>query len=117
MGTPVALVSVNAARVRGGPAAADGGVAIFNSFDLPRRDPAGLRCVDSARALTMTQSTMFLRSTLVAVATLVGASVAGAQTTVILNQPGTQVTDTMIQAGHSAQTHFNGTGVLATRAS
>ena len=42
---------------------------------------------------------------------------AQAQTTLILDAPGTQVTDVMIQAGASANTNFNGSDMLATRAS
>jgi endonuclease/exonuclease/phosphatase family metal-dependent hydrolase len=42
---------------------------------------------------------------------------AGAQTTVTLNAPATQVTDVMIQAGASANTNFNASAMLATRAS
>ena len=42
---------------------------------------------------------------------------AGAQTTVILDAPGTQVTDVMIQAGASANTNFNASDMIATRAS
>lgn len=42
---------------------------------------------------------------------------AGAQTTVILDAPGTQVTDVMIQAGASANTNFNASDMFATRAS
>jgi endonuclease/exonuclease/phosphatase family metal-dependent hydrolase len=41
---------------------------------------------------------------------------AGAQTTVTLNAPGTQVTDVMIQAGPSAGTNFNTSDSIATRA-
>jgi endonuclease/exonuclease/phosphatase family metal-dependent hydrolase len=58
------------------------------------------------------------RTTLFAVATVAGSIVtAGAQTTLVLNAPGTQVTDTMVQAGSSANTNFNKSEVLATRAS
>src|SRR5215207_9467117 len=42
---------------------------------------------------------------------------AGAQTTLVLKTPGTQVTDTMIQAGSSASTNFDRLDVLMTRAS
>ena len=42
---------------------------------------------------------------------------AQAQTTLILDAPGTQVTDVMIQAGASANTNFNASDMLATRAS
>jgi endonuclease/exonuclease/phosphatase family metal-dependent hydrolase len=42
---------------------------------------------------------------------------AQAQTTLILDAPGTQVTDVMIQAGASANTNFNSTDMLATLAS
>src|SRR4051812_45630717 len=42
---------------------------------------------------------------------------AHAQTTLILDAPGTQVTDVMIQAGASANTNFNGSDMIATRAS
>jgi endonuclease/exonuclease/phosphatase family metal-dependent hydrolase len=42
---------------------------------------------------------------------------AGAQTTLVLNTPGTQVTDTMVQAGSFANTKFGTSGMLATRAS
>ena len=41
---------------------------------------------------------------------------AGAQTTVTLNAPDTQVTDVMIQAGASADANFNKSDVLATQA-
>jgi hypothetical protein len=36
---------------------------------------------------------------------------------VVLNAPGTQVSDTMIQAGAYANQNFNGSGMFATRAS
>jgi endonuclease/exonuclease/phosphatase family metal-dependent hydrolase len=42
---------------------------------------------------------------------------AGAQTTVTLNAPGTQVTDVMVQAGASANLNFNNSDMFATRAS
>ena len=42
---------------------------------------------------------------------------AHAQTTVVLDAPGTQVTDVSIQAGASATTNFNASDTLATRAS
>jgi endonuclease/exonuclease/phosphatase family metal-dependent hydrolase len=51
------------------------------------------------------------------VAILLGGATARAQTTVMLNAPGTQVTDTMIQAGIYATRNFNGSETLATRAS
>jgi endonuclease/exonuclease/phosphatase family metal-dependent hydrolase len=41
---------------------------------------------------------------------------AGAQTTLVLNVPGSQVTDTMIQGGINAKTNFNKSDALATSA-
>ena len=59
-----------------------------------------------------------LATTLAAVAFFFGSlASAGAQTTVTLNAPGTQVTDVMIQAGASASTNFNTLDSVATRAS
>ena len=47
-----------------------------------------------------------------------GASLAAqAQTTITLNVPGTHITDVTIQAGASANTNFNSSDTLATRAS
>jgi endonuclease/exonuclease/phosphatase family metal-dependent hydrolase len=66
-------------------------------------------------------STIFTRAvrTALVVAAAVAASVgsAQAQTTLILDAPGTQVTDVMIQAGTSANTNFNKSDMVATRAS
>ena len=57
-------------------------------------------------------------TTFAAVACLLGSiASAGAQTTVTLNAPATQVTDVMIQAGASANTNFNKSDMFATRAS
>ena len=66
-------------------------------------------------------STFFTRSVrtalFAAAAVAVSISSAQAQTTLILDAPGTQVTDVMIQAGASANTNFNSTDMLATLAS
>jgi endonuclease/exonuclease/phosphatase family metal-dependent hydrolase len=63
-----------------------------------------------------TFSTRVVRMFLCAFAT--GISVgAQAQTTLILDAPGTQVTDVMIRAGASAAINFNDSDMLATRAS
>jgi len=60
----------------------------------------------------------FLATGLMAAACLFGSlATAGAQTTVTLNAPATQVTDVMIQAGVSANTNFNKSDMFATRAS
>ena len=59
-----------------------------------------------------------LRTAVLAVAALVASLVsAGAQTTLTLKTPGTQVTDTMVQGGSFANTHFGTSELLATRAS
>ena len=50
-------------------------------------------------------------------ATVASLATAQAQTTLILDAPGTQVTDVMIQAGVSADTNFNNSDMVATRAS
>jgi endonuclease/exonuclease/phosphatase family metal-dependent hydrolase len=50
-------------------------------------------------------------------ATVATLSTAHAQTPIVLDAPGTQVTDVMIQAGASANTNFNSLDYLATRAS
>lgn len=66
----------------------------------------------------MPTCTRAFRAALFTAVTVAGSiATAGAQTTLILNAPGTQVTDTMIQAGSSANTNFNKSAVLATRAS
>jgi len=65
-------------------------------------------------------STFFTRAARTALftAAAVAASLsAQAQTTLILDAPGTQVTDVMIQAGASANKNFNDADMLATRAS
>jgi endonuclease/exonuclease/phosphatase family metal-dependent hydrolase len=65
-------------------------------------------------------STVFaraLRPVLLAAAVTASTGIAQAQTTVILDAPGTQVTDVMIQAGASATTNFNNSDTIATRAS
>jgi len=62
--------------------------------------------------------TTFLFTATLASVALAGTSVrADAQTTVVLNVPATQVSDTMLQAGVFATTNFNAQGFLATRAS
>ncbi|MGH9140651.1 MAG: DNRLRE domain-containing protein [Vicinamibacterales bacterium] len=63
-------------------------------------------------------STRSVRTFLVATLAM-GASIGGAQaqTTLVLDAPGTQVTDVMIQAGASAHTNFNDSDMIATRAS
>ena len=62
--------------------------------------------------------THLVRTALVAAAAVVASiGSAHAQTAVILDAPGTQVTDVMIQAGASANTNFNASDMLATRAS
>jgi len=59
-----------------------------------------------------------LATSFAAAAFLLGSlATAGAQTTVTLNAPGTQVTDVMIQGGASANKNFNTLDSLATRAS
>ena len=59
-----------------------------------------------------------LATTFAAAAFLFGSlAAAGAQTTVTLNAPGTQVTDVMIQGGASATKNFNTLDSFATRAS
>ena len=59
-----------------------------------------------------------LRTVVFAMAALVASLVSGgAQTTLTLKTPGTQVTDTMVQAGSFANTNFGTSEVLATRAS
>jgi len=59
-----------------------------------------------------------LATTFAAAAFLLGSlATAGAQTTVTLNAPTTQVTDVMVQGGASANTNFNTLDHLATRAS
>jgi len=59
-----------------------------------------------------------LVTTFAAAAFLLGSlATAGAQTTVTLNAPTTQVTDVMVQGGASANSNFNTLDYLATRAS
>src|SRR3954465_3960161 len=67
---------------------------------------------------THAQRTRLLTTAAAAVSCFFGSlATAGAQTTVTLNAPATQVTDVMIQAGASANTNFNASDMLATRAS
>src|SRR4051812_21422889 len=69
--------------------------------------------------LTPSQSTL-LRLSAVAIVAFVAslASVsAQAQTTIVLSAPGTEVTDTMVQGGASADKNFNASDMMATRAS
>src|SRR3954452_366467 len=67
---------------------------------------------------THAQRTRLLTPAAAAVSCFFGSlATAGAQTTVTLNAPATQVTDVMIQAGASANTNFNASDMLATRAS
>jgi hypothetical protein len=63
-------------------------------------------CLRFARAATFTVAAL-----------LASLAAADAQTTLVLNAPATQVTDTTIQAGASAKTNFNASSSLATRAS
>jgi endonuclease/exonuclease/phosphatase family metal-dependent hydrolase len=59
-----------------------------------------------------------VRTALVAGLFLIGSRAqAHAQTTVVLDTPGTQVTDAMVQGGTHAKVNFNASDVLATRAS
>ena len=58
-----------------------------------------------------------LRPVLLAAAATASIGTAQAQTTVILDAPGTQVTDAMIQAGASATINFNDSDMIATRGS
>jgi endonuclease/exonuclease/phosphatase family metal-dependent hydrolase len=59
-----------------------------------------------------------LRAAVLIVASFaVSLATAGAQTTLVLNAPGTQVTDTMVQAGSFANSNFGKSDMLATRAS
>ena len=66
----------------------------------------------------MPTCTRILRAAVFTVASF-AASLAsvGAQTTLVLNTPGTQVTDAMVQAGSFANTKFGTSDMLATRAS
>src|SRR3954470_16047557 len=67
---------------------------------------------------THAQRTCLLTTAVAAASCFFGSlATAGAQTTVTLNAPATQVTDVMIQAGASANTNFNASDMLATRAS
>ena len=67
----------------------------------------------------MSTTTTHLVRTLAGAAVAIGVSLgcAEAQTTLILDAPGTQVTDVMIQAGASAKINFNDADMIATRAS
>jgi endonuclease/exonuclease/phosphatase family metal-dependent hydrolase len=66
----------------------------------------------------MPTSPRAIAAMLFAVATLAAPIAdAGAQTTVVLDTPATQVTDTMIQAGASAAKNFSAADMFATRAS
>ena len=64
-----------------------------------------------------TDFTRAVRAAFVAVAFAASFTTASAQTTLVLDAPVTQVTDVTIQAGTSANTNFNGSDSLATRAS
>lgn len=66
----------------------------------------------------MPACTPTLRTVVFAMAALVASlGSAGAQTTLTLKTPGTQVTDTMVRAGSFANTNFGTSEALATRAS
>jgi len=66
----------------------------------------------------MSNSSRILQAAVFTVASIAASALSvGAQTTLVLNAPGTQVTDTMVQGGTFADTHFGASDMLATRAS
>ncbi|MCU1384885.1 MAG: hypothetical protein JWL71_3582 [Acidobacteria bacterium] len=108
IGTPVALTDATPTLTQ---------LAIFYLKRLGRGTPEVSLDADAEHADMTIFTTAAVRTTAFALAALAGSlATAQAQTTLMLDGPGAEVTDVMIQAGASAGKNFSGSDTLATSA-